>query len=140
TSAVITILNQNTTLSGNDFGLDDISFIEICNTTVPNLGPDKTLCGIGTIKLNTNVPHNATTSVTWNNGTTGTGMSAPYTKNITAPGTYWVCVKDGACVKTDTIKITANFSIDLGPDFTLCTISSFLLDADYTNTTTSYKW
>ena len=29
-SATITILNQNTSLGGNDFGLDDISFMEVC--------------------------------------------------------------------------------------------------------------
>jgi len=140
TSAVITILNQNTTLSGNDFGLDDISFIEICNTPVPNLGTDQTLCGVGNITLDAKITHNTTTMVTWSDGTTGTGTSAPYTKVISSPGTYWVCVKDGPCVKTDTINITANFSIDLGPDFTLCAVSSFNLDAGYKNSTTSYKW
>jgi hypothetical protein len=107
---------------------------------VPNLGSDQTLCGVGNITLDTRITHNTTTMVTWSDGTTGTGTSAPYTKVISSPGTYWVCVKDGPCVKTDTINITANFSIDLGPDFTLCAVSSFNLDAVYKNGTTSYKW
>ena len=140
TTAVITILNQNTTLSGNDFGIDDISFIEICGTTKPNLGPDKLLCGTGSIILDTNVPHTATTNINWNDGTTGVGLGAPYTKTITSPGTYWVCVQDGSCYKSDTIIITANFSIDIGPDFTLCTSTAVKLDAIYGNGFTTYQW
>ncbi|HSZ72762.1 MAG TPA: hypothetical protein VK750_08795, partial [Cytophagaceae bacterium] len=140
TSAVITILNQNTTLNGNDFGLDDISFIEICGTTQPNLGPDRLLCGVGSVTVDTNVPHTSTTNINWSDGTSGSGLGAPYTKTITAAGTYWVCVQDGSCFKTDTIKITASFSIDLGADFTLCASTAVKLDAVYNNAFTTYQW
>ncbi len=140
TTAVITILNQNTNLSGNDFGLDDISFIEICGTTQPNLGPDRLLCGVGNVIVDTNVPHTATTNITWSDGQSGSGLGAPYSKTLTAAGTYWVCVQDGSCYKTDTIVITANFSIDLGPDFTLCASTAVKLDAIYGNAFTSYQW
>lgn len=140
TSAVITILNQNTTLAGNDFGLDDISFVEICNTPIPNLGANKTLCGIGTINLASNITPNATVSITWDNGLTGVGAAAPYNRTVNAAGKYWVCVKDGPCVKTDTIEVIADFSVNLGADFTLCAQTSFKLDAVYSNIFTTYKW
>ncbi|MDB5274848.1 MAG: hypothetical protein JWO58_3215 [Chitinophagaceae bacterium] len=140
TSAVITILNQNTSLNGNDFGLDDISFIEICGTTQPNLGPDKLLCGIGTVNVDTNVPHTATTNINWSDGVSGSGLGAPYVRTLSAAGTYWVCVQDGSCFKTDTIKITANFSIDIGPDFTLCASTAVKIDAGYGNAFTTYQW
>ncbi len=140
TSAVITILNQNTTLSGNDFGIDDISFIEICGTTQPNLGPDRLLCGIGNITVDTNVPHTPTTNINWSDGQSGSGLGAPYTKTFTTAGTYWVCVQDGSCYKTDTIVINANFAIEIGSDFTLCASTAVLLDAVYANAFTTYQW
>lgn len=77
TTATITILNQNTTLAGNDFGIDDISFIEICGTTQPNHGPDRLLCGVGTVTVDTNVPHTATTNINWSDGSSGSGLGAP---------------------------------------------------------------
>ena len=140
TTATITILNQNTTLAGNDFGIDDISFIEICGTTQPNLGPDRLLCGVGTVTVDTNVPHTATTNINWSDGSSGSGLGAPYTKVLNAAGTYWVCVQDGSCFKTDTIKVTASFSIDIGPDFTLCASTAVKLNAGYGNAFTTYRW
>ncbi|HTF82429.1 MAG TPA: hypothetical protein VL947_11920, partial [Cytophagales bacterium] len=53
-TARITILNQNNDLGGNDFGLDDISFKEICPTKQPLLGPDISICGMGTLDLSSN--------------------------------------------------------------------------------------
>ena len=139
-SATITILNQNTTLGGNDFGIDDISFQEVCPTQQPNLGNDQTLCGANGIVLNTNITPTSTTIIQWNDGSSGTGITAPYTKNISAPGKYWVCVQDGSCVKTDTINILANFSVNLGPDIILCAQTSVTLNAGYKNNYTSYQW
>jgi hypothetical protein len=140
TSAVITILNQNTTLAGNDFGIDDISFIEICNTPIPDLGSNKTLCGVGTVNLASNITPNTTVSITWDNGLTGVGATAPYSRTVNSAGKYWICVKDGPCVKTDTIEVIADFSVNLGSDFTLCAQTSFKLDAVYANSFTTYKW
>lgn len=140
TSAIITILNQNTSLGGNDFGLDDISFLEVCPTQQPALGNDQTLCGANSIVLNTNITPTPTTSIQWNDGTSGTGLSAPYTKTVTTPGKYWVCVQDGSCVKTDTIVIAADFTVSLGSNITLCTQTSVTLDPGYKNAYTSYQW
>ena len=140
TSAVITILNQNTTLNGNDFGLDDISFIEICPTPQPNLGNDQSLCGRASILLNAGVTPTSTMSVTWSDGTTGIGLGAPYSHAVSTVGNHWVCVQDGSCYKKDTVRIIADFDLELGPDVILCTPAIINLFSSYVNGTTSYKW
>ena len=150
TSGNITISIENTTVTGCatevDFAIDDISFIPGCAFASigpqPNLGPDKTICGTGgSILLDANVPHNATTTITWSDGTTGTGLGAPYTKTINAAGTYSVCATDaGSCVKSDVIVISNTYSINLGPNLNLCNPPSVTLDAVYTGIGVTYQW
>jgi hypothetical protein len=145
--------NQTIGCGGNggesDFAIDDISFIPGCSYgsagPQPNLGPDKTLCGLGVggLILDAGVPHNATTTVTWFDGTTGFGLNAPYTypNAITAAGTYSVCVSDnGSCTKSDIVVITDIFSIDLGADIELCDPASVTLDANFSGIGVTYKW
>lgn len=130
----------------SDFAIDDISFVPGCSYgdpgPQPDLGPDQTLCGKGgSIILNSNVPHNATTTVTWSDGTTGTGLGAPYTKTISAPGTYSVCVTDGSsCTKADVITITNTFSINIGGPYSFCSNASQTLDAGFTGIGVTYQW
>jgi hypothetical protein len=148
--ATATIAIANTTTSGCatevDFAVDDISFIPGCAYASlgpqPDLGPDKTICGTGgTIILDANVPHNTTTTVTWSDGTTGTGLAAPYTKTINAAGTYSVCVTDnGSCTKSDIITISNTYSINLGPDLNLCSPPSATLDAGFSGIGVTYQW
>ena len=145
--------NQTIGCGGNggesDFAIDDISFIPGCSYgsagPQPNLGADKTLCGLGAggLILNAGVPINATTTVTWFDGTTGFGTNAPYTypQAITAAGTYSVCVSDnGSCTKSDIIVITDVFTIDLGADLELCDPASVTLDANFSGIGVTYKW
>lgn len=151
-TVTISIENSNTVgcASEVDFAIDDISFIPGCAYGAPgpqpNLGADRTICGTGgSIVLNANVPINATTTVTWSSNVSGpisgTGLGAPYTKTITAPGTYSVCVSDnGSCTKSDIIVITNTFSINLGPDLNLCNPTSTTLDAQFTGTGVTYQW
>jgi hypothetical protein len=150
-SGLITITIANTTTQGCDtevdFAIDDISFIPGCSYgsagPQPDLGPDKTLCGLGAggLLLDSGVPHNPTTTVTWSDGTTGFGMNAPYTKHVTAAGTYSVCVSDnGSCTKSDIIVISDVFSIDLGPDRELCDPASVTLDANFSGSGVTYRW
>ena len=147
-NVAISIQNQNTASCSNevDFAIDDIAFIPGCSYgspgPQPDLGPDQSLCGKGgSITLDSNVPHLATTTVSWSDGTTGTGLSAPYTKVITAPGTYSVCVTDnGSCTKSDVIVITNTFSINIGGPYTLCASNSQVLDAGYTGIGITYLW
>jgi hypothetical protein len=132
--------------NGDDFAIDDIQFIPGCQYgvagPVPNLGPDKTICGTGgSITLDSNVPHTGSTTVTWSDGTTGFGMGAPYTKNISAAGTYSVCVSDGgSCTKSDVIVISNTYSINLGPDRNLCNPPTLSLDAGYSGPGVTYLW
>jgi hypothetical protein len=148
-SLPISIATQNTSLCSNqvDFAIDDISFIPGCAYgspgPQPDLGPDLSLCGRGgaPITLNSNVPHNATTTVTWSDGTTGTGLLAPYTKTVNAAGTYSVCVVDnGSCQKSDVIVITNTFSVSIGPDINLCSVTTKTLDAVFAGPGVTYKW
>jgi hypothetical protein len=152
TTATISIKgNQTIGCSGNggesDFAIDNISFIPGCQYgsagPQPNLGPDQTLCGLGGngILLNSGVPQNSTTTITWSDGTNGFGMNAPYTLNVTTPGTYSVCVSDnGSCTKSDIIVISNTFSVSLGPDIQLCDPASATLDAGFTGIGVTYKW
>jgi hypothetical protein len=147
-SLPISIATQNTHLCSNevDFAIDDISFIPGCAYgspgPQPDLGPDQSLCGKGgSITLDSNVPHNGTTTVTWNDGTTGTGLLAPYTKVITTPGTYSVCVNDGpSCIKSDVIVISSTFIPNTSPGANLCSTTSVPLDAVFTGIGTTYQW
>jgi len=149
-NVAISIENQNTLDCGNqvDFAIDDIAFIPGCGygsaTPQPNLGPDQSFCGKGgSILLNSGITPAADMNVTWHDGT-GSGIigaGAAYTKTITAPGTYYVCVtKTGSCAKTDTIVVTNTFSIQTGGPYTLCSSTSQTLDAGFTGIGVTYKW
>lgn len=145
----VTITIANTTSSGCatevDFAIDDISFIPGCSYAAagpqPSLGPDRTICGTGGITLDANIPHTSTAVVTWSDGTTGTGLAAPYTKYITTGGTYSVCVTDGgSCTKADVIVVSNTYSVNLGADMTLCNPTSALLDAGHSGIGVTYVW
>lgn len=146
----LSIQNNNLTACGSevDFGLDDIAFTPGCDFgspgPQPNLGVDRTLCGTGgSITLNAGVPMNATTTVSWSDGTTNTGSNpAFYSKVITTPGTYSVCVSDnGSCTKSDVIVITNTFTPTTSPNANLCvTGGSAPLDAVFTGIGATYQW
>ncbi|MBY0427372.1 MAG: T9SS type A sorting domain-containing protein, partial [Cytophagales bacterium] len=157
TTATITIRNQTSNaLFGNDFALDDISFINSCQNTTsppyaPNLGPDKSLCyNQGSITLNSNTATNPPSrGFTWYTGT-GTAQTvfvplsnSQNTLTVTTPGTYRVCVfESGQCAVSSTITINKNMSVDLGPDKSLCNPASALLNTGYStpDPTISYLW
>jgi hypothetical protein len=107
TSADICIVNQNTVASGNDFGLDDISFVPVCTATdditvvvnenpTPALGDDETIC-LGTSKTLSAGTYDA---YEWSNGATTATIT------VNAAGTYSVTVTDAnGCTGTDEIEI-----------------------------------
>jgi hypothetical protein len=153
--ATVTISIENTTTSGCatevDFAIDDINFIPGCSFAdagaQPDLGGNTTLCGKGgSITLDAGIPaglRTATTQVYWSDGVGGgTGTNpAFYTKTISAPGTYSVCVKQGSsCIKSDVVVISGTFSISLPPAITLCSPSSATLDPGYSGIGVKYKW
>lgn len=145
----ISIQNNNLNLCGSqvDFGIDDIAFTPGCSFGAPgpqpNLGPDLTLCGRGgvPITLNAGVPQKTTTNVYWNDGLSGSGLTAPYSRVISTPGTYSVCVTDnGSCVKSDVIVITNTISVNIGGPYSFCSSTSQVLDAGYAGIGATYKW
>lgn len=124
TTASICIVNQNTSFGGNDFALDDISFIE-CVPILP---------------LNAQVLQQNPNCADSNNGTAATVFSQPWngvppyhllwsTGDTTAtidslsPGNYYLLVTDSVNCKDSvpfTITAPPDFTIDLGPDIISC--------------------
>lgn len=131
TTATICIVNQNTTGGGNDFSLDDISFME-CTPIQP--------LNVQVFAQNPNC-HNS------NNGTAATLFSQPWggvppysllwstgdttaTIDSLAPGNYYLSVLDSiGCANTAFFSITAppDYTVDLGPDILSCFGDSIIL-------------
>lgn len=110
TSATITIVNQNTSGSGNDFAMDDISFMEICPQTdtivvsydpsTISAGPNTTFCANEpqTITATANF---ANPNFSWVSGPTGASITP------TASGNYVVqAVSPNGCNLRDTVAVT----------------------------------
>ncbi len=147
TTATICILNQNTTLSGNDFGLDDIVFSTFCDGTaqvtvtvnplpVVNVGQDTTICIGDAVQLN------ATGGPSWS-WSPATGLSDATIANPVATPvvttTYILTVDDGTCVNADTIVVTVNPLpvADAGQDVQICFGDSVQLTG---SGGTTYTW
>ena len=126
TSAEICIVNQNTIGWGNDFAMDDISFIPVCysedsvvvkvnpNVTV-DIGPDKNICNGDSVLLTCNLPANYVFQ--WSNG--GTQKST----YVTTAGTYTLIADNGlGCDDADTIVLhqIPVPTLSLEDDTTLC--------------------
>jgi len=123
TTATICILNQNTTLSGNDFALDDLVFAPICvvtdtvkvnvisvtakasppSTLIPCEGANATLSGAGS-STGANITHLWET----NDGNIVSGANG-LSPVVNAAGTYTLTVtyeKDGhTCTKTASVSV-----------------------------------
>ncbi len=128
---------------GNDFGLDDISvsgtivLTDTVNVTVTPLpvvdfGPDQNLCFGETLTLNATVSGG---SYLWQDGST-----AP-TFTVNSAGTYSVTVTANNCSSTESINVAYSGAlvVELGPDTTLCTGATLVLDATLPGGAT-YLW
>lgn len=131
TQAVICIVNQNTATGGNDFGIDDITFATVCESTAQvtvtvndlpaaDAGVDSDYCIGGSVQLN------ATGGGTyvWS---PITGLSDPNIADPIADPTsttvYTVTVSDAiGCQNTDQVIVTVNQlpPASAGPDLTIC--------------------
>ncbi|MBP6312268.1 MAG: gliding motility-associated C-terminal domain-containing protein [Flavobacteriales bacterium] len=142
TSANVCLRAMSSDAVGNDFGIDDISLtgtvvltddilVNVVPLPVVDLGPDATLCTGQTLTLDAAVPGG---TYLWQDGSTGSSFP------ITGPGNYSVTVTANNCVASDAITVLYNPSpvVDFGPDTTLCTGQSLLLDAG--NPSASYSW
>ena len=77
---------------------------------------------------------NSGSTYTWSTG------AASQTISVNGPGTYWVNVDNGNCMRTDTVKINdKTLSINIGPDSAFkCVAPSMTLNAGTGGT--SYSW
>jgi gliding motility-associated-like protein len=152
TSAVITIVNNNTVAAGNDFAIDDIFFgpilikndsvtISVNQLPVVQSIPDATICSGQTVTLFTTGANN----YTW---TPATGLSAT---NVSSPAaspsvttTYYVTGMDlNDCKAKDTVVVTVNNCPLAVPGFTAPDTVCVNTPVNITNTSTgasSYYW
>jgi len=140
TTATICILNQNTTLGGNDFGLDDIVFSTFCDaqaqvtiTVNPlplvNAGQDVNLClGDDTQLIGSGGP-----SWSWSPsaGLSDTAIANPVANPVVTT-TYILTVEDNnSCVNSDSVIVNV-FPLpvaDAGEDVQFCSGDSVQLNA-----------
>ena len=135
TSATICIVNQNTNTSGNDFGIDDISFSPICRQTddvlvtvhpmpVPDAGADESIC----TGVTTTLTASGGTTYSWSTG----NQQASFNIQPIVTTTYTVTVStDPACTASDAVTITVNPLpiADAGADQAICPRGSAMLIA-----------
>jgi hypothetical protein len=114
------------------------------NCAQPNLGADKSICGLGSITLSANLTNNGIRTFEWfKDGTSlGAASKTKTTQNITSAGTYKVIIDSlGACIKVDEITITASLPLpNLGGDFELCSPASKTVSGAVTGVTVNYEW
>jgi gliding motility-associated-like protein len=145
TSATICIVNLNTSLGGNDFGIDDITFSSFCTSTesvtitvnpLPNIdaGQDLTLCEGNPVTLSASNGVN----YSWTNGVVNGQSFVPATS-----GSYTVTGTDAnGCVNTDDVTVTL-----VTPPTSAYVVDSLtgypVLEVNFTNTSqdaTSFIW
>ncbi|MEM6805686.1 MAG: hypothetical protein AAF696_30085, partial [Bacteroidota bacterium] len=138
-------LTTNGCTNGNDFGMDDISFIPGCDfaatsSPVPDLGPDQIVCtGDLPITLSSGIPgpHNGL-SFNWSTGATTESIV------INTPGTYSLCVSEpGACISSDIVEIMDGNSIS--PNVSIfptsgCTPLEVNIDNNTIGNALTYEW
>ncbi len=99
------------------------SLSEVISTVNFDLGPDTVfLCENDSISLNLSYPG---ARYLWSDSTT-----APEYE-INSPGTYWVQVSIGDCVKSDTLTVKPVFSLNLGNDTLLCSDDQLSFDLSH---------
>lgn len=107
TNAVISIVNQNTGQSGNDFAIDDVIFYELCNYTdtisvghipipIVDLGLDTLICSDDILTLDVTTSN---ASYLWQDNST----NASY--NVMQEGFYWSKVTVDQCSNSDSIFV-----------------------------------
>ncbi len=134
TSAIISIINQNTTASGNDFGLDDIFFQKCCATLTASVGSNVTMCyGQSSTTLTaTGSGGTPPYSYSWSNGSTSQSINV-------GNGTYTVAISgaSGCQPANATVVVStapAPITVNAGPDKTTCG-SSLTLNGTVTGAT-----
>ncbi|MCQ2607602.1 MAG: hypothetical protein MJ197_02795 [Bacteroidales bacterium] len=106
-----------------------------------SLGPDKSICGLDEITLNSGTKANTNVTYSWyKNDVLIAGETKP-TLTVTTSGTYKVVRDSATCSKSDEVVVAATLpEIDLGPEKNLCEETSFVLDAGVSSEAYSYQW
>ena len=110
----------------------DLFTIDLYPQSSVEFGNDSTLCELATLLLDATQPHPA--QYVWQDQST----NATYT--VYEDGQYWVVVTDHCLGASDTIAIgyLSDFTVDLGPDTTICEGRTLLLSAE--NPFCDYEW
>ncbi len=127
TTATICITDANTTGTGNDFAMDDITLQKVCIATdsiyvavKPNptvrLGNDTNICMGNTVTLQSSLIYSSAATYRWNTGSTTPSITANTT------GTYTLRVNQDGCVAQDAInlQVKPNPIVSLGNDTGIC--------------------
>ncbi|MBS1637210.1 MAG: gliding motility-associated C-terminal domain-containing protein [Bacteroidetes bacterium] len=152
TSANICIVNQSTSLGGNDFGLDDISFqqcLQPCpiTQTVTITQPPAVTVSVSSNTLicpgqSTTLTAGGASTYTWSPAATlSSANGATVTANPSALTVYTVTGADaGGCTATNTVQVDmlGNISLTVSPaSTTICPSATVTLSASGAN---SYTW
>lgn len=104
-----------------------------------NLGPDQTLCGVGSIKLEHGSGTTQNKTFQWYAGEVPLGTSSTLTVN--EPNTYKIEIDSLGCIKTDEIVISGTIpQPDLGNDTVICSPSFITLNSNVSGNGVSYTW
>ncbi len=106
----------------------DTTIVSFAPLPLINFGADDVLCPDDTLQLDAT---NTGASYVWNDGSTLPQLT------VTAPGTYFVTASIGSCSTSDTIQVTYELPLVLGPDTLLCETESITLS---TLLPGSYLW
>ena len=125
---------------GNDYALDDISFINSCQKVdagaKPQLPSTISLCDHGgQVDLNTQITQIPQITFTWFKDASQLPNTTSILSNINQTGTYTVCVDSANCIHKDTVTVVSNLQIDLGSPINLCSPSYTYLSSNLANTT-----
>ena len=150
TSVNICLNNSNASAGGNDFGLDDISFIPVCTLRdtvhvltykkpVFTLGADTTFCDTVHRVFNPTVTGTGTLTYRWQDNSTATTYTADQ------PGLYWLQVSNqcsNSAVR-DSVVLTRILkpTVSLGADTLVCNQPSYQITPVTTGATPlTYQW
>lgn len=123
--------------------IDTNKFLTQC-ASPGDLGGNQTLCGVGSIILNSELTTKTGRTFQWfkDDVSQGAPSSSATTKSITQAGTWKVVVDSaGACQRSASVVITGELPlVSLGDDIELCTPAQVTLDAGVSGAGISYAW